>query len=183
MGKLKSTMPNIILSLTIICLIAGVALSAANGMSKVYVGSQRSPHYQPGEPVLIYRRHTKHDGQRPRYKSCLTSFCIVTSVLIAKKSNRTFVSFDELLTQIGNKSVFDEQDLLTKYNTQSDLVIIEMLYYGYFGSGNNVNMDWLDNNGYWAGKNEHPANVHLSPNQFKEILTEGKVDVKNVIIN
>ena len=30
MGKIKSTLPNILLSLTMICLVAGVALSATN---------------------------------------------------------------------------------------------------------------------------------------------------------
>jgi hypothetical protein len=160
-----------------------VGMSAANGMSKVYVGSQQSPHYQPGEPVLIYRRHSKKDGQKPRYKSCLTSFCVISNVLIAKKNSISLISFDDLLRQIGNKSVFDESDLLTKYNAERNLVVIEMLYYGYFGGGNNVNMDWLDRNGHWAGQNEYPANVQLSPDQFTAILTEGKVDVQNVIIN
>ena len=160
-----------------------VAMSAANGMSKVYVGSQLTPHYQPGEPVLIYRRHSKQDGQKPRYKSCVTSFCIITNVLTVKKNNRTLMTFEDLLNQIGNKSVFDERDLRTKYKAEKSLLVIEMLYYGYFGGGNNVNMDWLDKNGYWAGENEYPANVQLSPEQFRAILTEGKVDVQNVIIN
>jgi len=152
-------------------------------MSKVYVGSQLTPHYQPGEPVLIYRRHSKQDGQKPRYKSCVTSFCIITNVLTVKKNNRTLMTFEDLLNQIGNKSVFDESDLRTKYSAERNLLVIEMLYYGYFGGGNNVNMDWLDRNGYWAGENEYPANVQLSPEQFRAILTEGKVDVQNVIIN
>ena len=79
--------------------------------------------------------------------------------------------------------MFDEQDIRTKYETEKNLIVIEMLYYGYFGGGNNVNMDWLDKNGYWSGQNQYPANVQLSPDQFKAILTEGKVDVQNVIIN
>jgi hypothetical protein len=158
-------------------------MSAANGMSKVYVGSQQSPHYQPGEPVLIYRRHSKNDGQKPRYKSCVTSFCVITNVLIVKRNNRTLITFDDLMKQIGNKSVFDENDLQTKYNAERNMVVIEMLYYGYFGEGNNVNMDWLDRNGHWAGQKDYPANVQLSPDQFKAILAEGKVDVQNVIVN
>jgi hypothetical protein len=161
-----------------------IGISAANGMSKVYVGSQPSPHYQPGEPVLIYRRHTKEDGQKPRYKSCLTSYCVVTNVIIAKRSNRSLLSFGELLQSIGNKSVFDEHDLRMKYESEKNLVVIEMLYCGYFGGGNNVNMDWLDKHGYWSsGNGQYPTEVRLTPNQFKEILMEGKVDVQNVIIN
>jgi hypothetical protein len=160
-----------------------VGIAAANGMSKVYIGTQFSPHYQPGEPVFIYRRHTKQDGQKPRYKSCLTSFCVVTSVLVAKNNNKTLITFDDLQSQIGNKSVFDEHDMLAKYNSERNLIVIELLYYGYFGGGNNINMDWLDNNGYWAGEKEYPANIRLSPGQFRAILMEGKVNVQDVIIN
>jgi hypothetical protein len=160
-----------------------VALSAANGMSKVYLGSQYSPHYQIGEPVLIYRRHTKKDNQKPRYKSCVTSFCVITNIITVKRNNIHLISFEELLTKISNKSVFDESDIQEKYTVERNLVVIEMLYYGYFGGGNNVNMDWLDNNGYWSGQNEYPANVRLTPTQFKEILSEGKVNVQNVIID
>lgn len=161
-----------------------VALSVANGLCKIYVGSQYSrPHYQIGEPILIYRRHTKQDGQKPRYKSCLTSYCIVNDVIMVKTNNRCHISFEELKARIGNKSVFDEREMKTKYDYDKNLVVIEMLYYGYFGAGNNVNMDWLDKSGLWSGVNEYPANVQLNPEQFKAILREGNVDVSNVIIN
>ena len=58
-----------------------------------------------------------------------------------------------------------------------------MLYYGYFGSGNNVNMDWLDKNGYWASQGQYPTEVKLSPDQFKSILAEGNINVSDVVIN
>jgi hypothetical protein len=160
-----------------------IGISAANGMSKVYVGAQPSPHYQPGEPVFIYRRHTKEDGQKPRYRSCLTSYCVVTNVIIAKSNFRPLLSFEDLIKSIGNKSVFDEQDMRIKYDAERNLIVIEMLYYGYFGEGNNVNMDRLDKHGYWSTEGQYPANVQLTPTQFKEILTEGKIDVQNVIID
>jgi GNAT superfamily N-acetyltransferase len=160
-----------------------VGLSVANGLTKIYVGAQRQlPHYQRGEPVLIYRRHTKQDGQK-RYKSCLTSYCIVNDVIMAKTNNIFHASFEELIARIGNKSVFDEHELRNKYDSNRNLIIIEMLYCGYFGAGNNVNMDWLDRNGLWSKGNQYPANVKLNPEQFKMILREGNVDVSNVIIN
>jgi RimJ/RimL family protein N-acetyltransferase len=161
-----------------------VGLAVANGLCKIYVGAQYSrPHYQACEPILIYRRHTQQDGQKPRYKSCVTSYCIVNDVITVKTNNRCHISFEELKARIGNKSVFDEHEMKTKYDNDKNLVVIEMLYYGYFGEGNNVNMDWLDRNGYWAKTNEYPANVQLSPAQFKAILREGNIDVPNVIIN
>jgi len=56
-----------------------------------------------------------------------------------------------------------------------------MLYYGFFGAGNNVNWVWLKNNGYWP--DGYPTTARLTPEQFKAILREGNVDVPNVIIN
>ncbi|MFZ3130174.1 MAG: hypothetical protein WA125_03490 [Desulfosporosinus sp.] len=117
-----------------------VALSVANGISKIYVGSQYSkPHYRVGEPIFIYRRHTKQDGQKPRYKSCITSFCVVTDVIMVKTNNRCFMTFAELCNRIGNKSVYDQSELQAKYQNDRNLVVIEMLYYGYFGVGHNLN--------------------------------------------
>ncbi len=160
-----------------------VALAVANGLTKIYVGAQFTmPHYKAGEPVLIYRRHTG-DGVK-RYKSCITSFCLVSEVIMVKTNNRAHLSFDELLARIGNKSVFDEQALKTKFDNERNMVVIEMLYYGYFGEGNNVNMDWLDKNGYWSNDGSvYPTSIQLSPDQFKRILLEGNVDVSNVIID
>ena len=81
-----------------------VALSVANGICKIYIGAQYTrPHYQVGEPIFIYRRHTKQDGQKPRYKSCITSFCIVSDVIVVKTNNHCKMSFDELKARIGNK--------------------------------------------------------------------------------
>jgi len=130
--------------------------------------------------VLIYRIH--NGGGTKRYKSCLTSFCIVTDVIQAKQNYRFLLTFDDLLRRIGNKSVYDQQELKTKYDNDKNVVIIEMLYYGYFGEGHNVNMDWLDNNGLWSSST-YPALIQLSPDQFKQILREGNIDVDNVIID
>lgn len=161
-----------------------VALNVRNGLSKIYVGKQYTvPPYKVGEPILIYRIHNGA-GQK-RYKSCLTSFCIVTDVIAVKRSGKTLMEFDALMKRIGNKSVFDRDELQTKYNNETHMFVIEMLYYGYFGEGNNINNDWLANNGYWSDSfgGIYPALIRLSPEQFKEILREGNIDVDNVIID
>ena len=93
------------------------------------------------------------------------------------------MSFHELKQRIGNKSVFHESELQKQYNEYRNVTVVEMLYYGYFGAGNNVNMDWLDRHGCWADQNQYPTDVHLTVNQFKKVLMEGKVNVSNVIIN
>jgi GNAT superfamily N-acetyltransferase len=158
-----------------------VALSVANGISKIYIGSPTStPPYRIGEPIFIYRRYTGTAGSKG-YKSCVTSFCVVTNVIIAKENNRYRMSIDDLLKQISNKSVFDETEIRTKYSNERNLVIIEMLYYGFFGAGNNVNWVWLKNNKFWP--DGYPTTARLTQEQFKAILREGKVDVSNVIVN
>jgi hypothetical protein len=86
-----------------------------------------------------------------------------------------------LIGRIKNKSVFDEKEIRTIYEREKNLTAIEMLYYGFFGEGNNVNWAWLKDNGYMG--QSYPGSIRLSPEQFKAILREGKVDVQNIIIN
>ena len=158
-----------------------VGSSVSNGLSKIYVGQAPKINHRIGEPVFVYRRYTQGDGKR--YRSCITSYCVITDIIQVKKNNRFFMSFDELKQRIGNKSVFDESELRRQYNGFKNMIVAELLYYGYFGAGNNVNMDWLDRNGYWASQGQYPTEVRLSKTQFKEILTEGNVNVSNVIID
>lgn len=91
------------------------------------------------------------------------------------------MSPEEFSAVIGNKSVFSPDDLLQKYQNDDNLMVIQLLYGGYFGCGNNVNMDWLDKHGMWSRKGDYPANVHLSPSQCIDIWTEGGIDVDNVL--
>lgn len=159
-----------------------VARNAGNGLSKIYVGKQYTmPPYKVGDPVLIYRIHTGSGTKR--YRSCITSYCVVTDIIQAKLNNKYMMGFDELIQRIGNKSVFDPDELRSRYDNDRNVMIIEMLYYGFFGEGNNVNMDWLDKNGLWSKDGIYPAQIKLSQDQFKQILREGNVDVDNVIID
>ncbi len=158
-----------------------VALSVANGISKIYIGSPMSlPPYRIGEPVLVYRRYTGSVGSKG-YKSCVTSYCVVTDMIVAKVNGCYKMGFDDLIKRIGNKSVFNVSEIRNKYDSECTLVIIEMLYYGFFGAGNNVNWFWLKNNGYWG--TTYPTSMRLTKEQFKAILKEGNVDVSNVIID
>lgn len=158
-----------------------VGSSVSNGLSKIYVGKAARVDHKIGEPILVYRRYTQGNGKR--YRSCVTSFCVVTDVIQAKINNQYLMSFDELKSRIGNKSVFNEDELRMQYISYRNMTIIELLYYGYFGAGNNVNMDWLENNGLWAMENQYPTEVRLTPEQFKRVLMEGNINVSNVVIN
>ena len=66
------------------------------------------------------------------------------------------------------------------YNKKS-LVIIELVYYGFFGVGNNINWVWLKTHGCWG--EGYPTSQKLSHEQFDKILKEGNIDASNVIID
>lgn len=157
-----------------------VGLSVENGLSKIYVGKAASVPYEIGQPVFIYRKHNGNGVKK--YKSCLTSYCIVTDIIRPKVAGRTCMSFDALIRRIGNKSVYDHNQLRTMYESNANMNVIEMLYFGFFGEGHNVNMDWLSRNGCWPNGG-YPTSYVLSRTQFEQILEEASVDVANVIID
>ena len=152
-----------------------------NGISKIYVGQEWTKKYYAGEPVLVYRKYTKGNGKR--FRSCVTSFCVVNDIIQVKVNGNCLVSFEELIDIIKNKSIFNETELRRQYSDNNNMMVIELVYYGYFGAGNNINMDWLDKNGFWVKPNQYPTDIKLTEEQFKMILREGKVNVPNVIID
>lgn len=151
----------------------------ANGISKIYIGNQWKVHYQIGEPVFIYRKY--NGATRKRYKSCLTSYCIFTGVVPVKKNGVQLLTFDAFCDEVGNKSVFSQEDLLKKYQQDKNLTITKLLYCGYFGSGNNVNMHWLDEHNIWTPDGGYPANTQLTPQQCSMIWQEGEIDISNIL--
>lgn len=157
-----------------------VDISVANGLKKVYIGSPRRLAFCKGDPVLIYRKYTGLEG-KPGYKSVVTGYCVVTRIVKIKDNGTPLHSFNEYREMIGNKSVFNEDELRNKYNDSDNLTIIELVYYGYFGSGNNVNWAWLKNNGCW--QDTHPMSFRYSRMDLEKILREGNIDVSNVIID
>lgn len=90
---------------------------------------------------------------------------------------------------IMSKSMTNDQLLIreyvTKYDTDRNMFVVELLYYGYFGEGHNINMDTLENKGYWSSSHGgvYPALIRLTPGEFKQILREGNINVNNVIID
>lgn len=157
-----------------------VNISVANGLKKVYIGQPYSLAFKAGDPVLIYRKYTGTEG-KPGYKSVITTYCMVTRVEKIKVDGRALVSYKDFLHMVGNKSVFSPEELKNKYETFENMTLIELLYCGYFGAGNNVNWKWLKDNNCWPGT--HPLNFKYSRGQFEKILREGRIDVNNVIID
>ena len=151
----------------------------ANGITKVYVGRQCQTHYRKGEPVFIYRKYTGGPGKR--YRSCITSYCVIDDVIAIKRSGRCLYSFEDFCKIVGNKSIFSSEDLARRYREDKNVTVIRMLYCGYFGEGNNVNLDWLDNNKLWSPEGVYPAKWEITPRQCAAIWKVGGIDVSNTV--
>jgi hypothetical protein len=156
-----------------------IGVSVINGLTKVYIGRAPDNKYEVGDPLLIYRKYTKGSGVQ--YRSCVTSYGMVTNSFQAKVKGHSLMSVEELLGRIGNKTIFSESAIRNFYSNNNDVTIIEMLYYGFFGAGNNVNQKWLKDHECWP--DVYPAGVPLKPDVFIKVLKEGKIDVQNVIID
>ena len=61
--------------------------SVSNGLSKIYVGRAPQINHKIGEPVLIYRKYNQGKPGK-RFRSCITSYCIITDIIQAKVKGR-----------------------------------------------------------------------------------------------
>lgn len=151
-------------------------IAAANGVTKVYIGSPFSRlHHNPGEPVIIYRIH---QGSQKQYRSVATSFCTITDVTYIKLNGKIYVSLEGYLAIAGNKTVFSGEQLEEKFCTEKNLVMVEMVYNGFFGKGNNITYKELKERGLFE---DHPYNMRLTREQFESVLRMGGKHVQHII--
>ena len=158
-----------------------IGISAANGMTKYYLGSpfEMWP-FKVGEPIFVYRKDNT-PGPGRSYRSCITSIAVVTEISLVRDRGRSLMSEDEFVAYIKNKSVYDENELREKYRQPKLLVVLGMLYLNYFGAGNNVTMNWLREHGFWPEC--YPTNARLSHEQFEKIAFEGGINVSDIVID
>lgn len=157
------------------------ALAASNGLCKVFIATPSDNiDYCPGDIAIIYRRHT---GEGPKkYKSVATSFCTIkkqTPIKIAKNYQK---SQDEFYSIVGNKSVYSKEELSDIYRNSSNkyLVVIEMIYNGYFGAGHNVTFDALSKEGLF---DDYPYRINLAREDVLKIIRMGGKREQDIIIN
>lgn len=154
-------------------------IAAGNGITKVFIGFPFSTlKYQIGKPILVYRIHT--GDLNKKYASCVTSFCTITKVLWVKYGGLVHMTFESFREAAGNKAVFSDSELKDMYDSKKNIVIVELVYNGYFGKGCNVINNWLREHNLFA---EHPYSIVYSENEFNLILEEASVDVQNAIID
>jgi hypothetical protein len=156
------------------------ATAASNGLSKVFIATPSSDiDYAQGDIAIIYRIHTG-DSQKT-YKSAATSFCTIVKQTVIRKNNHNLISLGGFLEIVGNKSVYTTENLNEVYNSEhSNLIVIEMLYNGYFGAGHNVIHKELKAEGLFES---YPYVIDLSKDEVVKILGMGGVNVQNIIIN
>lgn len=153
--------------------------TAGNGITKVYIGTPyTSTHYQVGDLVGIYRIYSG-DGPKGN-KSSVTSYCTITKTKIVKDNGRPILSLQEYLVDAGNKTIFSEEELKKIYISSRNVVMIELLYNGFFEKGKNVTYWQLKDRGLFES---HPYNIEYTVDEIKDILRLGKADVKNIIID
>lgn len=62
------------------------------------------------------------------YKSCLTSYAFTTQVIYVKRNGLELITFEEFCKHVGNKSVFMDDELWRKYQTESIITLMQLLY-------------------------------------------------------
>jgi len=148
---------------------------AGNGVTKVYIATPKeSLSYYVGEPLCVYRKY--NGKQQKGFNSVVTSYITITKIRYIKKDNVELCSLDDFIKLCGNKTIFDEMTLRRVYGKRN-VVVLEMVYNGYFGSGNNVNYFTLDNNGLFE---TYPYQLIYTKTQFEKILSLGKVNIEKV---
>ena len=154
-------------------------ITAGNGVSKVFIGfPSYGLSYKEDSPILVYRKHT--GSLTRRYASAITSYCMLTDVKWVKREGKACMDFAKFASEAGNKTVFS-RDELGQFYQKRNVVMVGLLYLGYFGERKNVAFDWLDNNGLvWEG---HPYQAEYAKSQFLSILEKGGIDVQNVVVN
>ncbi|MGF6366439.1 hypothetical protein M2454_002286 [Aequitasia blattaphilus] len=154
-------------------------VTAGNGVTKIYIGTPYSTtHYEVGEPVGIYRIYEGVTGKT--YKSVVTSFGTITKIVRIKQFGREIISLQDYLKLAGNKTVFSQDELMTIFLNNKNVEMIELVYNGFFGKGNNVNHKSLKDVELFP---THPYNIDYTKNEFIKILEMGGINVQNIIID
>ncbi|WFR55399.1 hypothetical protein QA584_17510 [Anaerocolumna sp. AGMB13025] len=151
---------------------------AGNGITKIFIATPSSlMHYNVGEPVGIYRI-----SQIPpkTYKSVITSYATITKVITVKSNNYCYYPLDSYIDLSGNKTIYSQKELTDIYMQNKTVVVLEMVYNGYFGKGHNITHNELQSNGLFE---TYPYNIEYTKNEFIRILEMGDTNVQNVIID
>lgn len=159
-------------------------LAVKNGISKVYIAyrSGLGDTYIKNNFVFLYRMYEikkdVQDNQKKAFKSVITSYGVIEECIDVSINGKKQMSLEDFKTEVGNKSVFSEDELNSFYK-RYNLSIIKFVYLDSFGEGNNVNCNWLKQNKIWG--NSHPYGIKWDRMATEAVLKEGKKNVYNII--
>lgn len=151
--------------------------AAGNGITKVYIATPSSElSYYEGEPVVFYRIATENKT----YKSVATSYGRIRRVTRVRDVSNEFISMEEYLTCVGNKSIFSEAQLKSFYYSNRNVYVIELVYCGFFGAGNNVTHHDMKQAGLFES---YPYHIRYDTQKFNKLLEMGGINVQGAFIN
>ncbi len=155
-------------------------MPVSNGISKIYLAyTGFKLDYRIHDLAFIYR--ISEDESNKRYKSVISSYCVITAIKTIKSNGLAMISKESFKNLVGNKTIYTDEELDDAYS-QKNLHMIGLVYCGYFGSGNNVNYDTLQRIGIWK-KDVHPYQIKLSSEEIEAIFKEGRINVQDVVID
>ena len=155
-------------------------MPVSNGITKIYLAyAEEKMDYKIHDLAFIYR--ISEDQFNKRYKSAISSYCVISAFKTIKSRGVAKMTKEAFLSLVGNKTVYTKDELNEAYD-KDNLHMIELMYCGYFGSGNNVNYDTLEKSGVWK-KNVYPYRLKLSCEKIESVFREGGVIVQDVIID
>lgn len=155
-------------------------VTAGNGITKVFIATPyTSMHYYDGEPVGIYRIS---DEVPKTYKSAITSYGVINKIIHVRDRGRNLLSLEEFIKRVGNKTVYSQSELeCIFFNAKNkNIVMLEIVYNGFFGKGHNINHKTLNERGLFS---TYPYQIDYTKQQFTEIMEMGGKDVHNIIID
>lgn len=151
---------------------------AGNGITKIYIATPANLlHYYPGEPILFYRMATENK----QFRSVVTSYGRITKCNLVRTPYETNMTYEEYRALVGNKSIFNDETLLSLYNLRKNVYVLEMVYCGFFGAGHNVNFRTLQDAGLFP--DQHPYQIKYNEEDYKKILEMGGINVQDAFID
>lgn len=149
-----------------------------NGLSKKYISNNLNyKNLRCGDFLIVYRKKGVSEAGTAGFKSAVTGIASVVNVRVVNKIQEDFETFKE---NLKNKVALNDDELFEKYS-QRNVIVLDIVYNYYFGSGHNINYNTLKENGLWS--NSYPANRIYNMEELKKIIQLGGNYVQNIIVN
>jgi hypothetical protein len=149
-----------------------------NGLSKKYISNNLNyKNLRNGDFLIVYRKKGPSEVGRAGFKSVVTGVASVINIKVVDKTQEDFETFKE---NLKNKIALNDDELFEKYE-HKNVIILDIVYNYYFGSGHNINYNTLKENGLLSST--YPTNKIYDIEELKKILQLGGNCVQNIIVN